>query len=132
MIFMPFFTIFAATSAGPGTRLWFGRPDDQLRMDVYTPALLDYGMKGMIGKGLRSKEVVDSIKKNKCVYFAATGGAAALIAKIIQSVELIAYEDLGPEALQKMTVVDFPAVVVIDSDGNNLYETGPIKTPGMA
>ncbi len=113
--------------ASPGHACGSAGPTTSYRMDAYTPDLLDIGMKGMIGKGLRSKVVIDSIKKNKCVYFAATGGAAALIAKSIKSVELIAYEDLGAEALQKMTVVDFPAVVVIDSEGNNLYETGPEK-----
>jgi fumarate hydratase subunit beta len=81
----------------------------------------------MIGKGLRSKDVVDSMKSNKAVYFGATGGAAALIAKSIKKVEMIAYEDLGAEALQKMEVVDFPVTVVIDCYGNNLYETGPKK-----
>lgn len=81
----------------------------------------------MIGKGLRSPAVIESMKKNKAVYFAATGGAAALIAKSIKKVEMIAYEDLGTEAVQKMTVEDFPVTVVIDSEGNNLYETGPVK-----
>lgn len=110
--------------ASPGHACGSAGPTSSYRMDAYTPALLDLGMKGMIGKGLRSQAVIDSMKKNKSVYFAATGGAAALIAKSIRSVEMIAYEDLGTEALQKMTVVDFPATVVIDAKGSNLYETG--------
>lgn len=109
---------YASGSAGPTT---------SGRMDSNTPPLLDRGMKGMIGKGLRSLAVVEAMKKNTAVYFAATGGAAALIAKSIKKVELIAYEDLGAEALQKMTVEDFPVTVVIDCYGNNLYETGPAK-----
>lgn len=110
--------------ASPGHVCGPAGPTSSYRMDAYTPALLDLGMKGMIGKGLRSQPVIDSMQKNKCVYFAATGGAAALIAKSIRSIELIAYEDLGTEALQKMEVIDFPVTVVIDSEGNNLYETG--------
>ncbi|MFT8889539.1 MAG: Fe-S-containing hydro-lyase [Ethanoligenens sp.] len=113
--------------ASPGHVCGSAGPTSSYRMDAYTPALLDIGLKGMIGKGLRTQAVIDSMKKNTCVYFAATGGAAALIAKSIQSVEMIAYDDLGTEALQKMTVVDFPATVVIDAAGNNLYETGTIK-----
>lgn len=110
--------------ASPGHVCGPAGPTSSYRMDAYTPALLDLGMKGMIGKGLRSQPVIDSMQKNNCVYFAATGGAAALIAKSIRSIELIAYEDLGTEALQKMEVIDFPATVVIDSAGNNLYESG--------
>lgn len=113
--------------ASPGHACGPAGPTSSYRMDAYTPALLDIGMKGMIGKGLRSQAVIDSMKKNHCVYFAAIGGAAALIAKSIRSVEMIAYEDLGTEALQKMTVVDFPAVVVIDAAGNNQYESGREK-----
>jgi len=96
-------------------------------MDPYTPSLLDRGLKGMIGKGLRSKEVIDSMKKNKAVYFAAIGGAAALIALSVKKSEVIAYEDLGAEAVFRFYVKDFPAIVVIDSAGNNLYETEPPK-----
>lgn len=110
--------------ASPGHACGSAGPTSSYRMDAYTPALLDIGLKGMIGKGLRSQAVIDSMRKNHCVYFAATGGAAALIAKSIRAVEPIAYEDLGTEALQKMMVVDFPAIVVIDAQGNNLYETG--------
>jgi len=108
----------AAGSAGPTT---------SYRMDPYAPALLDLGLKGMIGKGLRAKEVVDSMKKNGAVYFAAVGGAAALIAKSITKVEVVAYEDLGAEAIHRFHVEDFPAIVVIDSEGNDLYKTEPAK-----
>ncbi len=110
--------------AKPGHVCGPAGPTSSYRMDAYTPALLDTGLKGMIGKGIRSPEVIASIKKNHCVYFAAVGGAAALIARSIRAVEPVAYEDLGTEAIRKLTVVDFPAVVVIDSEGNNLYETG--------
>ena len=96
-------------------------------MDPYTPTLLDLGLKGMIGKGLRSKEVVESMKKNGAVYFAAIGGAAALIARSVKKSEVIAYEDLGAEAIHRYFVEDFPAIVVIDAKGNNLYESEPPK-----
>lgn len=98
-------------------------PTTSSRMDKYTPRLLDLGLKGMIGKGKRSKEVIDSIVKNKAVYFAAVGGAGALLSKCIKSSEIIAYDDLGTEAIRKMTVENFPVIVVVDSYGNNLYET---------
>jgi fumarate hydratase subunit beta len=96
-------------------------------MDSYTPELLERGLKGMIGKGLRSKEVMESIKKNKAIYFAAIGGVAVLIAKSVKKSKVIAYEDLGAEAVFRFYVEDFPAIVVIDSAGNNLYETEPPK-----
>jgi fumarate hydratase subunit beta len=99
-------------------------PTTSYRMDAYTPELLDRGLKGMIGKGKRDKNVIESMKKNKAVYFAAIGGAAALIGKCIKSAELIAYEDLGSEAVRRLEVEDMPAVVVIDCEGNNLYEIG--------
>lgn len=98
-------------------------PTTASRMDKYTPALLDLGMGGMIAKGKRSNAVAESIVKNQSVYFAAIGGAGALLSKAIQSSEIIAYEDLGTEAIRKLEVKDFPATVVIDSRGNNLYET---------
>ena len=98
-------------------------PTTSSRMDKYAPALLDLGLVGMIGKGKRSKEVIDSIIKNKAVYFAAVGGAGALLSKCIKSSEIVAYDDLGTEAIRKMTVENFPVIVVIDSYGNNLYET---------
>jgi len=85
---------------------------------------MDLGLKGMIGKGARSEEVINSIKKNKAVYFGAIGGAAALIGKSIIKSEIIAYEDLGAEAIRKMEVKDMPLVVIIDTEGNNLYEIG--------
>ncbi|MCR5370553.1 MAG: Fe-S-containing hydro-lyase [Clostridium sp.] len=98
-------------------------PTTATRMDRYTPELLDLGLGGMIGKGKRSREVIDGIVKNGAVYFASVGGAGALLSKCIEESELIAYEDLGTEAIRKLTVKDFPAIVVIDSEGNNLYET---------
>lgn len=109
---------YAAGSAGPTT---------SYRMDPYTVPLLERGLKGMIGKGLRSKEVIEGMKKYGAVYFGATGGAAALIAKSIKKVEVVAYEDLGAEAIHRFYVEDFPAIVVIDSEGNNLYESAPPK-----
>lgn len=97
-------------------------PTTASRMDKYTPKLLDLGMKGMIGKGKRTKEVQEAVVRNGGVYFAAVGGAGALLSKCIVKSEVIAYEDLGTEAIRRMEVVDFPAIVVIDSKGNNLYE----------
>lgn len=98
-------------------------PTTASRMDKYTPELLDLGMKAMIGKGKRTKEVIDAIIRNKAVYFAAVGGAGALLSKCIKNSEIVCYEDLGAEAIRKLYVEDFPAIVVIDSEGNNLYET---------
>ena len=92
------------------------------RMDKYAPVLLDLGQKAMIGKGKRSKEVIDAIMRNKAVYFAAIGGAGALLSKSIIKSEVIAYDDLGTEAIRKLEVKDFPVIVVIDSTGNDLYE----------
>jgi len=111
--------------AKPGYVCGPAGPTTSYRMDPYTPILLDRGLRGMIGKGLRSKEVIESMKKNKAVYFAAVGGAAAVIAKSIKKSEVIAYEDLGPEAIRRFYVENFPAIVVIDSQGNNLYESEP-------
>jgi fumarate hydratase subunit beta len=98
-------------------------PTTASRMDKYAPKLLDMGLKGMIGKGKRSKEVIDAIVRNKAVYMAAIGGAGALLSKAITKSEVVAYDDLGTEAIRKLEVVDFPAIVVIDSTGANLYET---------
>ena len=98
-------------------------PTTASRMDKYAPTLLDLGQKAMIGKGKRSKEVIDAIVRNKAVYFAAIGGAGALLSKSITHSEVIAYDDLGTEAIRKLEVKNFPVVVVIDSKGNNLYET---------
>lgn len=98
-------------------------PTTASRMDLYTPRLLDLGLSGMIGKGKRSKEVVAAMIRNQSVYFAAIGGAGALLSKRIISSKLVAYEDLGTEAIRRLEVKDFPVIVVIDSKGNNLYET---------
>lgn len=98
-------------------------PTTASRMDKYAPRLLDLGNKAMIGKGKRSKEVIDAIIRNKAVYFAAIGGAGALISKCIKKSEVVCYEDLGAEAIRKLEVENFPVIVVIDSEGNNLYET---------
>ena len=98
-------------------------PTTASRMDRYTPRLLDLGMRAMIGKGKRTPEVREAIIRNGAVYLAAVGGAGALLSQCIVESEVIAYDDLGPEAIRKMHVKDFPAIVVIDSEGNNLYET---------
>ena len=98
-------------------------PTTASRMDKYAPRLLDLGLKGMIGKGKRTQEVKDAIVRNGAVYFAAVGGAGALLSKSIISSEVVAYDDLGTEAIRKLEVKDFPVIVVIDSEGNNLYET---------
>ena len=97
-------------------------PTTASRMDKYTPDMLDLGLKGMIGKGKRSKEVIDAVIRNKAVYFACVGGAGALLSKCIKQSEVIAYDDLGTEAIRKLEVENFPVIVVIDSVGNNLYE----------
>ena len=97
-------------------------PTTATRMDKYAPILLDLGEKAMIGKGKRSKEVMDAIVRNKAVYFAAVGGAGALLSKCVQKSEIVCYEDLGAEAILKMEVKDFPVIVVMDFEGNNLYD----------
>lgn len=111
------------TPARDGQVIGSAGPTTSSRMDKYTPLLLENGLKGMIGKGKRSQEVIDSIVKNKAVYFAAVGGAGALLSKCIVKSEIIAYDDLGTEAIRKLEVKNFPVIVVIDSKGNNLYET---------
>lgn len=98
-------------------------PTTASRMDKYAPKLLDRGLGAMIGKGKRSKEVLDAIVRNGSVYFAAVGGAGALLSKCIKKSEVVAYDDLGTEAIRKLEVEDFPVIVVADSQGNNLYET---------
>ena len=108
--------------AREGRAIGSAGPTTASRMDKYTPALLDLGLGGMIGKGKRSKEVIDAIVRNKSIYFAAIGGAGALLSKAIVESEVIAYDDLGTEAIRKLKVEYFPVIVVIDSDGNNLYE----------
>lgn len=97
-------------------------PTTSSRMDKYAPNLLDLGLKGMIGKGKRSKEVIDAIIRNKAIYFAAVGGAGALLSKKIKSSKIVAYDDLGAEAIRELEVIEFPVIVVIDCEGNNLYE----------
>ena len=113
--------------AKPGHAVGPAGPTSSYRMDKYAPSLLDLGLKGMIGKGARNKEVVDAIVRNKGVYLVAIGGAAALIAKSIKSEEILCYEDLGTEAVRRYEVEDFPCIVAIDSNGNNVYETEPPK-----
>ena len=98
-------------------------PTTATRMDRYAPKLLELGEKAMIGKGKRSKEVIDAIVRNHAVYFAAVGGAGALLSKCITKSEIVFYEDLGAEAIRKIEIRDFPVIVVIDSQGDNLYET---------
>lgn len=110
--------------AKPGQVIGSAGPTTSYRMDAYAPALLDEGLKGMIGKGKRSEEVVESMKKNCAVYFGAIGGAGALLAKCIKKVEIVAYEDLGTEAIRRIEVEDLPLTVIIDCYGNNLYEEG--------
>ena len=102
-------------------------PTTSSRMDKYTPQLLDLKLAGMIGKGKRNQSVIDAIVRNKAVYFAAVGGAGALLSKCILESEVVAYDDLGTEAIRKLTVKDFPVIVVIDSEGENLYEKNIIN-----
>ena len=109
--------------AREGRQIGSAGPTTASRMDKYAPDLLDLGLKGMIGKGKRSKAVIDAIVRNGAVYFAAVGGAGAILSKCIKKSTVIAYDDLGTEAIRELEVEDFPVVVVIDSDGNNLYET---------
>ena len=97
-------------------------PTTSSRMDKYTPLLLEYGLKGMIGKGKRSNEVIKSMHKNNAVYFAAIGGAGALLSKCIKKAEVIAYDDLGTEAIRKLEVENLPTIVVIDNQENNMYD----------
>ena len=112
------------TPAKPGTVIGSAGPTTSGRMDAYAPTMMSVGARGMIGKGARLPEVVEAMKKYSGVYFGAIGGAGALLAKCIKSAELIAYEDLGAEALRKLYVEDMPIMVIIDSEGNNLYELG--------
>lgn len=111
--------------AKPGHAVGPAGPTTSYRMDAYTPQLLARGLRTMIGKGKRSEAVIDAMKKAGAVYLGATGGAAALIAQSITKATVVCYEDLGAEAIHRFEVVDFPATVLIDSLGNNLYETGP-------
>ncbi|NIO15789.1 MAG: Fe-S-containing hydro-lyase [Deltaproteobacteria bacterium] len=111
----------------PGKPIGSVGPTTSYRMDPYAPRLMDAGLKGMIGKGPRSHQVIDSMVKNKAVYFAAIGGAAALLARQVKKAEVVAYEDLGPEAIRRLVVEDFPAIVVNDIHGNDLFVEGVKK-----
>jgi fumarate hydratase subunit beta len=113
--------------APPGKPIGSAGPTTSYRMDPYSPALLDAGLKGMIGKGPRSKEVIDSMVKNKAVYFAAIGGAAVVIALSIKNAKIIAYEDLGTEALRELQVENLPCIVANDTKGNDIYKEGVEK-----
>jgi fumarate hydratase subunit beta len=113
--------------AGPGQVIGSAGPTTSGRMDAYAPALIERGLTGMIGKGLRSEEVVAAMVRHGAVYFGATGGAGALLAKCIVAEEVTAFPELGTEALRKLTVKDFPATVIIDSNGNDLYKTGRLQ-----
>ncbi|NLG19456.1 MAG: Fe-S-containing hydro-lyase [Fibrobacter sp.] len=116
------------TPPRPGMAIGSAGPTTSSRMDKYTPSLVAAtGLGGIIGKGIRSEEVIRSLKDNTCVYFAAVGGAGALLARQIKSARVVAYPDLGPEAIYKLEVVDFPLIVAIDCEGNNLYVEGPRK-----
>jgi fumarate hydratase subunit beta len=115
------------TPTRPGEAIGSAGPTTSYRMDDYSPLLVEMGLKGMIGKGPRSRKVIDAIIRYKAVYMAAVGGAAALISKRIESSEILAYEDLGPEAIRKLTVRDFPVIVVNDTLGNDLYAQGVEK-----
>lgn len=113
--------------ASPGHAVGSAGPTTSYRMDAYAPKLLEAGLLGMMGKGIRNAAVVEAMKKRGAVYFGAVGGAAALIAQRIVKSEVIAYPDLGPEAIHRFTVKDFPALVLIDAQGTNLYDIGPAR-----
>lgn len=115
------------TPAKPGEVIGSAGPTTSGRMDLYTPALLEKGLKGMIGKGYRSEEVIASMLKHNAVYFGAVGGAAALIARSIKRAEVVAYEDLGTEAIRKLTIEDFPVFVINDIHGGDIYKDGVAK-----
>ena len=112
------------TPEKPGNPIGAAGPTTSYRMDAYAPVLLDLGQTGMIGKGQRSQEVMDAVVRNGAIYFAAIGGAGALMAQRVEAAEIIAFEDLGAEAVRKLTVKDFPVTVVLDSHGGNLYKEG--------
>jgi fumarate hydratase subunit beta len=113
--------------AKPGQVIGSCGPTTAGRMDKFTPLLLDHGLCAMLGKGARSEKVIESMKQNKAIYFGAIGGAGALIAKSVKKAEVVAYEDLGTEAIRRLVVEDLPAVVLIDCEGNDLYEIGQKK-----
>ena len=112
------------TPAKPGEVIGSAGPTTAYRMDAYSPTLIDMGLTGMIGKGKRNDAVVDAMKTRGAVYFGAIGGCGALLSRCIKKAEVIAYEDLGAEAIRRLEVENFPVVVIIDSEGNNLYDTG--------
>ena len=112
------------TPARPGEAIGSAGPTTSYRMDAYSPTMIEQGQTGMIGKGKRSPEVIAAMKKHGAVYFGAIGGCGALLSKCIKKAEVIAYDDLGAEAIRRLEVEDFPVTVIIDSLGNNLYETG--------
>ena len=112
------------TPAKPGQAIGSAGPTTSYRMDAYSPTLITLGETGMIGKGKRGPEVIEAMKEHGAVYFGAIGGCGALLSRCIKSAKIVAYEDLGAEAIRELVVEDFPAVVIIDSNGNNLYETG--------
>ncbi len=113
------------TPAKPGQVIGSAGPTTSYRMDAYSPTLIALGQTGMIGKGKRGENVISAMKDHGCVYFGAIGGCGALISRCIKKAEVVAYPDLGPEAVHRLEVEDFPVTVIIDSQGNNLYETGP-------
>jgi len=115
------------TPARPGKVIGSAGPTTSGRMDTYAPRLMAAGLKGMIGKGSRSESVKEAIKKYKAIYFAAVGGAGTLISRTIKKVETVAYEDLGPEAIRRLEVENFPAIVINDIHGNDLYQQGKAK-----
>ena len=112
------------TPAKPGQAIGSAGPTTSYRMDAYSPTLISLGLTGMIGKGKRGPEVVDAMKEYGAVYFGAIGGCGALLSKCIKKAEVVAYDDLGAEAIRRLEVEDFPAIVIIDSLGNNLYQSG--------
>ena len=112
------------TPAKPGQAIGSAGPTTSYRMDAYSPTLIALGETGMIGKGKRGPEVIEAMKEHGAVYFGAIGGCGALLSRCIKSAKIVAYEDLGAEAIRELVVEDFPAVVIIDAQGNNLYETG--------
>ena len=112
------------TPARPGEVIGSAGPTTSYRMDAYSPTLIELGHTGMIGKGKRDANVVNAMKEHGAVYFGAIGGAGALLAKCIKKADVVAYEDLGAEAIRRLEVEDFPVIVIIDSEGNNLYESG--------
>ena len=112
------------TPAKEGQAIGSAGPTTSYRMDAYSPAMIEAGETGMIGKGKRGPEVIEAMKKYGAVYFGAIGGAGAYLSRCIKKAEIVCYEDLGSEAVRRLEVVDFPAFVIIDSEGNNLYETG--------